>query len=86
MQFSRFSGAIRSVTVRIADINGPKGGADKRCHVTIRGAALGTIIIEDLSADPYSAVDLVLERAARAAGRELERTRAHASHNTTKET
>jgi len=74
-QMSRFGGAVRSVVVRIGDINGPKGGVDKRCQVTLRGSRLGPLTIEDLSADVYSALDMALERAARAAGRDIERTR-----------
>jgi len=75
LQLSRFDAAIGSVVVRIGDVNGPKGGLDKRCHVTLRGPALGTLTLEHLSADPYSGVDLLLERAARTAGREIERAR-----------
>jgi putative sigma-54 modulation protein len=75
-QLSRFNGAIGSVVVRIGDVNGPKGGADKRCHVTVRGGAVGAVNVDERSADAYGAVDLALERAARATGRELERGRA----------
>ena len=75
LQMSRFGGAVHSVVVRIGDINGPKGGADKRCQVTLRGSGLGPLTTEDLSADVYSALDTALERAARAAGRDLERRR-----------
>jgi len=74
-QLSRFNGEISAVIVRISDINGPKGGPDKRCQVTVRGPAFGSVTIEDLSADPYSAVDMALERAARAVRRQIERTR-----------
>jgi putative sigma-54 modulation protein len=74
-QMSRFGGVVRSVVVRIGDINGPKGGADKRCQVTLRGSRLGPLTIEDLSADVYSALDTALERAARAVGRDIERKR-----------
>lgn len=74
-QMSRFGGAVRSVVVKIGDINGPKGGVDKRCQVTLRGSRLGPVTIEDLSADLYSAVDSALDRAARAAGRDIGRAR-----------
>lgn len=72
---SRFGRAISSVVVRIGDINGPRGGADKRCLVVVRGPVLRSLCIEDLSADPYVAVDLAVERAARTAGRALELAR-----------
>lgn len=75
-QLSRFNGEVSWVLVRISDLNGPKGGADKRCQVTVRGPALGPVTIEDVSADAYSAADMAIERAARAVGRDIERTRA----------
>jgi putative sigma-54 modulation protein len=74
-QLSRFNDRVDSVIIRIGDINGPKGGADKRCQVTIRGAALGAVAVETLASDTYAAVDLALERATRTIGRELERAR-----------
>ena len=74
-QLSRFDCLVRSVVVRIWDINGPKGGADKQCRLTIRGPGLGSFNVQDLSADPYSAADLALARASRALGRERRRAR-----------
>lgn len=74
-QLSRFNGGLSAVVVRIGDINGPKGGPDKRCHVTVRGPALGPVTVGERSTDAYSAVDLALDRAARAVGREIERGR-----------
>ena len=32
----RFAGAIREVDVRLADLNGPRGGVDKLCRVQLR--------------------------------------------------
>jgi ribosome-associated translation inhibitor RaiA len=75
-QLSRFSRGLSSVVVRIGDINGPKGGADKRCHVTVRGPSINPITIDELSEDAYSASDMALERAAQTVGRELVRLRA----------
>lgn len=73
---SRFNGEIASVALRIGDINGPKGGVDKRCQVTIRGPVFSSVLIEELSGDAYSAVGAAVERAAHAVGRELARLRA----------
>lgn len=74
-QLSRFNGEVGSVVVSIMDINGPKGGVDKRCQVTARGRAFPPVTIEELNADPYSAVDVAIGRAARTVMRGLERTR-----------
>jgi ribosome-associated translation inhibitor RaiA len=73
---SRFGHAVASISLRISDVNGPKGGPDKQCRVTVRGGGLPEVTIEELSADAYTAVDLAVERAGRAVGRELERMRA----------
>lgn len=75
-QLSRFNGDVGSVVVRIGDVNGPRGGVDKRCFVAVRGPAFGSVGVEDTSADAYEAVGAAVERAARAVGREIERARA----------
>jgi len=75
VQLSRFNGAVSSVVVSIADIDDPEEGVDARCRVTVRGPALGSVTVEDLGTDAYAAVDIALERAARAVGRAIERAR-----------
>lgn len=72
---SRFGHEIRSVLVRISDVNGPKGGVDKQCQVTVRGRRLSGVIVDDLSGDAHSAIDMTVERAGHAVGRDLERVR-----------
>ena len=74
-QLSRFSSEVKSLVVRVSDVNGPKGGVDKRCHVTARGPSLAAVTIEEMSGDVHSAIDVALERVARAVTRELQRTR-----------
>ncbi len=76
VQLSRFGPEIRAVTARIGDVNGPKGGRDKRCSVTIRGRRFGAVTVDDMSGDVRTALDRALERAGRAVGRHLERQRA----------
>ncbi len=71
----RFGGSIRQITVRVADVNGPRGGIDKRCHVHVDVAGR-TVTIEELDRDLYAAVDRAAERAGRAAERTLARVRA----------
>lgn len=71
--FSRFDQEITAVLVRISDINGPKGGIDKRCQVTVRGPLFGSATLDDLSGDAYSAIDMAVERVGQMVGRELER-------------
>lgn len=75
LQLSRFGAEVVTATLGISDVNGPKGGVDKRCRVALRVRRGPSVVLEELSADAYAAVDLAVERAARALGRQLERGR-----------
>lgn len=72
---SRFGHEVATVSVRVADDNGPKGGIDKRCRVVVHGPRMGVITLEELTGDVYSAIDGAMERVGRCIGRELERGR-----------
>lgn len=72
---SRFGSSVTSVSVRFGDINGPKGGLDKRCHLTVRGPSIGTVLVEEHSADAFTAADIAADRASRAVGRAVSRAR-----------
>ena len=67
--------AITRVTVRLSDINGPRGGADKRCLIEVRLKAAPTVVIEDTEADLYVAIDRATTRASRTLARRLGRAR-----------
>jgi putative sigma-54 modulation protein len=66
----RFHGRVRSVTIRLTDVNGPRGGVDKQCRVTahVRGGTRA-IVLEDIDADAAVAVDRAADRTARAVAR-----------------
>lgn len=71
---SRFGQRVQAVEVRIGDINGPKGGKDKYCRLTLQ-SPLGTVSVCKGAEDPYAAVHLATERLERAMARKLDRAR-----------
>ncbi len=73
--FSRFGTSIRIVTVRITDINGPKGGVDTRCVVSAKLLSAGEVVVQGEGEDAYSALNYCLSRAGRTISRSLERRR-----------
>jgi len=75
LHLSRFGSDLTGVVIRIGDVNGPKGGLDKRCRVTVRGPRVGSATLDEYSGDIWSAVDLALERVAQNVGRTLEKAR-----------
>jgi putative sigma-54 modulation protein len=63
--FSRVSGRVRRVLVTLSDINGPRGGVDKRCLLEVRLDGLSSVVIQDTQTDLYTAIDRATGRAAR---------------------
>ncbi len=52
----RFAHRVDRITVRLVDINGPKGGPDKRCRIVVRLASARSVIVEATDSDAYAAV------------------------------
>jgi ribosome-associated translation inhibitor RaiA len=61
--------------VYLSDVNGPRGGVDKRCQVELKTHSIGTVVITALARDWRSALETALARAARALVRMLRRVR-----------
>ncbi|MBN2193243.1 MAG: HPF/RaiA family ribosome-associated protein [Polyangiaceae bacterium] len=76
----RYSPEVSAVLVRIEDVNGPRGGMDQRCHVSVSGPRVGRLEVEDFGTNPYAVVSAAVERIARATGRRLERARSVRDH------
>jgi ribosomal subunit interface protein len=79
MQFAldRNDGQVMHVKLNLADINGPRGGVDKKCQINLVLAGHSNIVIEDTEADLYVAIDRASERCARTLNRRLEKFRDH---------
>lgn len=69
--------AIRQVTIRLSDVNGPRGGQDKRCKVQISLPQGRDVLIDDLDADLYAAIDRAADRAGHTVSQRLARRRDH---------
>lgn len=66
---------LRKLVVSLSDINGPRGGIDKRCKIQVQLSGGKDVVIEDTEADMYTAIDRAAERADRAVVRRVERLR-----------
>lgn len=72
----RFASRIRRLSVRLIDVNGPRGGIDKRCRIAAALVPRGVVMIEGSGDDPFALMADAAKRAGRAIRRELERRRA----------
>ena len=68
---ARGASRVRRVDVRLSDLNGPRGGVDKRCLIEVRLDGLPAVVVEDVQADMYTAIDRAAGRAARTVMRRL---------------
>jgi putative sigma-54 modulation protein len=68
------------IDVHLCDINGPKGGIDKECRVTVRIPRRRSMHVTETSDDLYKAIDFARDRVERAAKREISRRRERSAH------
>lgn len=73
--FDHLHNRVRRVFVRLSDINGQRGGIDKRCQLQVRLADSSDVVIADVQQDLYLAMSRAVERAAGAVSRRLGRVR-----------
>ncbi|HVJ92362.1 MAG TPA: HPF/RaiA family ribosome-associated protein [Labilithrix sp.] len=67
---------IERLTVRFDDVNGPRGGVDKRCRVKVVLAGLDSVVYESLGIDARQAMDRAANGTERAVRKALERASA----------
>ena len=72
---SKFGHSIRRVRVHFSDLNGPKGGNDKKCSIKVKLITTGEIVVQGVGKDIVTALSHSVERVERAIKRELERRR-----------
>lgn len=70
---TRFSDRIVRISVQLSDINGPRGGVDKRCLILVELRGLPALLVKDTETDLYVAIDRASKRVERALVRHLRR-------------
>jgi hypothetical protein len=69
----RLDSLVPRAKVQFSDVNGPRGGVDKRCQVELSTESVGTVVIASLARDWRTALDRSLGRATRVLTRSLQR-------------
>jgi hypothetical protein len=77
LQFSlrRLRSLVPRARVRLSDVNGPRGGVDKRCQIELSTDVAGKLVITAMARDWRHAIDSALARAARLLLRNWRRSR-----------
>lgn len=63
--FRRLNALVPRADVKLDDINGPRGGPDKRCQIALRTDGAGAVVVSAVAKDWRSALDEALASAAR---------------------
>jgi ribosome-associated translation inhibitor RaiA len=71
----RFAARIERMTVHLSDINGPRGGIDKRCRIAVALVPRGMVMVCGSGDDPFALITHAAKRTRRAVRRMLERRR-----------
>lgn len=66
---------VRHVLVHLVDVNGPRGGEDKKCAVSVRLTTGDEIRVQTQDTCPYRAVDSAVSRVKRNVMDRVKRTR-----------
>ena len=74
--FARFSDRISTVDVAIVDENGPRGGIDKQCRVSVVMPRFGQVSASAKHENPWAAVTEATERVRRMILTKLKRPKA----------
>jgi ribosome-associated translation inhibitor RaiA len=61
----RLGWLVPRAEVQLSDVNGPRGGVDKRCQVELRTDGAGSVVVAAVASDWRTALDNALARAAR---------------------
>jgi hypothetical protein len=75
MKLGKFAPSIERVSVRIEDVNGPRGGVDHACRVKVVLSDLPSVVVEERDAAKGVVVDRALAAVERAVRRTLQRRR-----------
>lgn len=66
---------LRAISVRLDDVNGPRGGNDKRCTIQLAVPGRPSVIVRTLHSSIHAAIDLAAHRAELALNKLLTRER-----------
>lgn len=73
----KFDEVVERSSVRVEDVNGPRGGVDKRCRIKVVLSGLPSVVVEARHYSPQAAIDGALDRVERTVWRAVQRQRTH---------
>jgi ribosome-associated translation inhibitor RaiA len=79
-RLSKYRQSIERISVRLTDVNGPRGGVDQRCRIKVVLRALPSVVIERRHVELQAAIDTAVHATTEAVRRLLGRRRMKPLH------
>jgi hypothetical protein len=73
VKLGRYDTSIERVTVRVLDVNGPRGGVDKLCRIKVVLSGLPSVVLESRASTLTAAINGALSGTERAVRRSVQR-------------
>ena len=70
---SKFGDRIKSIDLKVEDVNGPRGGIDKLCRVMVKLKRKADVVITSQDQKLSRAISAAIERASRSVNRQIDR-------------
>lgn len=77
-KLGKFARRVERASVRVDDVNGPRGGVDKRCRIKVVLSGLPSVVVEHCHESLRAVLDGALKRVERAVRHATVRSRAKA--------
>jgi hypothetical protein len=74
-KLGKFAGSVERVSVRLEDVNGPRGGVDHQCRIKVVLRGLPSVVYQQRGASLQVVMDRAIAGAERAIRRSLRRRR-----------
>ena len=81
-KLGKYADSIERVTVRLEDVNGPRGGVDQACRIKVVLSGMPSVVVEHNAASLKPAVTAAVTAVERAVRRAVERRRARPLRST----
>jgi len=75
MKLGKFASSIERVTVRLSDVNGPRGGRDQVCQIKVVMSGLPSVVVEERDSSFQRAVDRAINSTTLTVRRSVQRRR-----------
>jgi len=81
MKLGRFVSSIERITVRISDVNGPKGGRDQKCQIKVVLSGLPSVVVNETDSTLPRTIARAIDVVALAVRRTVQRRRLKPLHH-----